>query len=75
MELIYIWIEQANIIRKQGFNLTSKYLISYNCDEKIIKIDLRENYIEGFFKGLNQNKECSSLEIIGIVGSKKRKTE
>lgn len=69
MELLYIWIEQANIIRKQGFNLTSKYFISYNCDEKIIKIDLRENNIEGFFKGLNQNKECSSLEIIGIVGS------
>lgn len=69
MDLLYIWINEENNIKKQGFNLSNKYFIEYNHDTKVIKIDKNHNYFKGFFKLPNQKDGCSNLEIMGIIGA------
>ncbi len=69
MELLYIWINEANNLKKQGFNLCNKYFIEYNHNTNVLKIDKNDNFFKGFFRLPNQKYGCSNLDIIGIVGA------
>ena len=67
MELIYIWIEDYRNIYKQGFNLSSKWRVEYDEDEKRITITPNPAHIEGFFP----NKITNVTAIVGENGAGK----
>lgn len=49
MELLYVWIEEYKNIKQQGFCFSAEYDIEYTPENSILKIDKREDYIEGFW--------------------------
>ncbi len=68
MQLIYIWINDYKNIHQKGYNLSSKYKINYNSDNKFLNIDLNKDYVKNFFLDKDR-KSCNNLDIIGIVGA------
>lgn len=61
MELCFIWVADFRNIRDQGFNLSSKFQMSFNQRRDYLQIDQREQYIPEFF-GLDVTN------VTGIVG-------
>ncbi|WP_134703796.1 AAA family ATPase [Ammoniphilus sp. YIM 78166] len=62
MELLYLWIQDYyGVIRKQGFNFSSKYSFNYDVHLKELSMEENPHYIEGFFQGKISN-------VTGIVG-------
>jgi predicted ATP-binding protein involved in virulence len=49
MELLYVWIEEYKNIKQQGFCFSAEYDIEYTPENNTLKIDKREDYIEGFW--------------------------
>lgn len=65
MELIYMWIKDYKNIKKQGFNLSSKYIFNYNEDSNKL---ILEEFREGIF---NDKKLIDIIAVIGKNGSGK----
>lgn len=62
IELCYLWIDDYNLIYKQGFNFGSKYIFDYDCENRTIIIKENTNYIDDFF-GKNM------INITALVGT------
>lgn len=67
MELIYIWIKDYRNIYKQGFNLSSKWRVEFDEDEKSISINPNPIHIKGFFP----NGITNVIAIVGENGAGK----
>ena len=61
MELLYIWIENYKNIKKQGFNLSSRWRFDYDPETGQVKVDKREETFKDFF-----NKDI--INVTAIVG-------
>jgi ABC-type polysaccharide/polyol phosphate transport system ATPase subunit len=61
MELLYIWIKNYKNIKRQGFNISSKFNFEYDEKKNEITISKNENHIENFF-GEN------ILDVTALVG-------
>lgn len=60
MELVYLWVEGYKNIEQKGFDLLSKYLVTYDHVSNELIIDKKENFIENFY--------TKDIEISAIVG-------
>ncbi len=49
MELLYVWIDKYKNIKEQGFCFSGEYDIVYTPKDNTLKIDKREDYVEGFW--------------------------
>ena len=67
MQLCYVYIDEYRNINNEGFNLSNKYLISYNKETKEIYCEIKDSYIQGFYGKAIENLCC----LIGENGSGK----
>lgn len=64
MELIYMYIDEANAINNINFNFGGKYKFNYKKEEKKLIVERNKNYIQNFFNITNHN----IMNVTGIIG-------
>lgn len=53
MELIYLWIDSFKNIKNQGFNLSSKYNVLFDLNDKNIEVNKNKNIDDLFGNNIN----------------------
>ncbi|MHB8063987.1 MAG: AAA family ATPase [Ruminiclostridium sp.] len=73
MEILYIWVENHKLIKKQGFNFGGKYLFTVKEDEAkqkyILSVNDNPNYLDNFFDEKNVINNITA--IVGENGAGK----
>jgi len=67
MQLVYVWIDEYNNIKNQGFNLGGEYNYNSLYDEHLPKLtitrNIDDNYIQDFFS-TNENSNIQNISVI-----------
>lgn len=71
MELLYCWIEEYDVLKKQEFNFGGEYLFNYNEVTGLLTKKINSNYVEGFFNILENKNIINVTAIIGENGAGK----
>lgn len=68
-ELLFVWIENYNNIREQGFSLTGRYSINYNKSNGSFVVKANPNFDDNFFiPGSRVDSDGLVSSVTAIVG-------
>ncbi|MCG3165631.1 MAG: hypothetical protein POELPBGB_01399 [Bacteroidia bacterium] len=70
MEILFLWINNFNNIKEQGFQFGGKYFITYDKNNHALYFNKNPKYIEGFFKNITNDASDGVINSVSaLVGS------